>query len=73
MEKTGGRLCLMGNVPPLEIGVRGTPEMVRKAAGEVLAKSSGGGLILSVGGGVSPGMPKENIVALVKAVKRTAL
>jgi uroporphyrinogen decarboxylase len=68
-EKTGGRLCLMGNVPPLEIGVRGTPQMVREAAGKILAKHSGTGLILSLGGGVSPGMPKQNILALVEAVR----
>jgi uroporphyrinogen-III decarboxylase len=68
-EKTQGRLCLMGNVSPLEIGVRGTPEMVRAAAREVLAKADGKGLILSVGGGVSPGMPRENIMALVEALQ----
>jgi MtaA/CmuA family methyltransferase len=67
-EKTKGRICLMGNVPPLEIGVRGTPEMVRNAAVEVLEKTNGEGLILSVGGGVSPGMPKENMMALVEAL-----
>ncbi|MGA2269843.1 MAG: uroporphyrinogen decarboxylase family protein [Bryobacteraceae bacterium] len=67
-ERTNGRLCLMGNVSPLEIGVRGTPEMVRKAAGEILAKNNGAGLILSVGGGVSPGMPKENVLALAEAL-----
>jgi uroporphyrinogen decarboxylase len=57
----------MGNVAPLEVGVRGTPEMVRRAAGEILAKSNGASLILSVGGGVSPGMGRENIMALVEA------
>jgi len=67
-EKTNGRLCLMGNVPPLEVGVRGTPEMVRQSAREVLAKSQGQGLILSVGGGVSPGMPRENLRALAEAL-----
>jgi uroporphyrinogen decarboxylase len=63
-EKTNGRLCLMGNVPPLEVGVRGTPEMVARSARDVLAKSEGRGLILSLGGGVSPGMPRENLRAL---------
>ena len=61
-------MCLMGNVAPLELGVRGTPEAVGAAAKEVLAKSGGKALILSVGGGVSPGMPRENIEALVAAV-----
>lgn len=68
-EKTGGRMCLMGNVPPLDVAVRGTPEMVLQSAREVIGKSEGKGLILSVGGGVSPGMPKENILALVEAVR----
>jgi uroporphyrinogen decarboxylase len=67
--KTGGRLCLMGNVPPLEVGVRGTPEMVREHALAVMEKSGGSGLILSVGGGTSPGMPKANIDALAEVAK----
>ncbi len=66
-EKTAGRLCLMGNVAPLEIGVSGSPEQVAQAAAEVIEKSQGGALILSVGGGVSPGMPRENILALCRA------
>jgi uroporphyrinogen-III decarboxylase len=65
--RTGGRLCLMGNVDPLEIGTRGNPESVRKATLEVLDKSAGRGIILSVGGGVSPGMPKANIQAMIDA------
>jgi uroporphyrinogen-III decarboxylase len=67
-RRTGGRMCLMGNVAPLELGVRGTPDQVRQAALDVLQKCSGGNLILSLGGGVSPGMPKENLEALVAAV-----
>jgi uroporphyrinogen decarboxylase len=67
-QKTQGRLCLMGNLPPLDLGVRGTPEMVRTAAAELLAKTRGEGLILSLGGGVSPGMPRENLLALVEAL-----
>lgn len=71
-EKTGGRMCLMGNVAPLELGVRGTPEEVRSAAKAVLAKSGGSGLILSVGGGVSPGMPAANIHALSEALEQNS-
>ena len=67
-EKTGGRICLMGNVNPLEIGVQGTPDEVFQATTEVLEKSKGEGIILSVGGGVSPGMPRENILAMQKAL-----
>jgi uroporphyrinogen-III decarboxylase len=70
-EKTGGRMCLMGNVPPLDIAVRGTPDMVAESAREVIRQSDGRGLILSVGGGVSPGMPAENIRALADVVRGT--
>jgi uroporphyrinogen-III decarboxylase len=69
-EKSRGRICLMGNVPPLDVGVRGTPDMVKQAAREVIAQSGGSGLILSVGGGVSPGMPQENVLALADAARK---
>jgi len=68
INRVGGRICLMGNVNPLEIGVRGTPEEVYSATMDVLEKSNGKGIILSVGGGVSPGMPGENIRAMQKAL-----
>ncbi|MBZ5515058.1 MAG: uroporphyrinogen decarboxylase family protein [Acidobacteriia bacterium] len=34
-----------------------------------LRKVGGSGVILSLGGGVSPGMPKANIMALIEAVE----
>jgi uroporphyrinogen decarboxylase len=67
-QRIGNRMCLMGNVNPLEIGVRGTPEEVRAATLEVLEKSGGEGIILSVGGGTSPGMPRANILAMQAAL-----
>ena len=59
----------MGNVNPLEVGVRGTPAEVRAATLDVLEKSGGQGIILSVGGGTSPGMPRANIVAMPTSAK----
>jgi uroporphyrinogen decarboxylase len=67
-SRVGDRMCLMGNVNPLEIGVRGTPEEVHDASLDVLEKSGGEGIILSVGGGTSPGMPKRNIEAMLQAL-----
>lgn len=67
-SRLGNRMCLMGNVNPLEVGVRGTPDEVFNAAMDVLEKSGGEGIILSVGGGTSPGMPKENILAMQRAL-----
>jgi uroporphyrinogen decarboxylase len=61
-------MCLMGNVNPLEIGVRGTPDEVKDETLEVLEASGGEGVILSVGGGTSPGMPRENILAMLEAL-----
>lgn len=67
-SRIGDRMCLMGNVNPLEIAVRGTPDEVYDATTDVLEKSEGEGIILSVGGGTSPGMPRENILAMQKAL-----
>jgi uroporphyrinogen-III decarboxylase len=69
-EKMGHRVALMGNVPPLDVGVRGTPDDVARSARECLDKAAaGGGLILSFGGGVSPGTPPENVDALIKTAR----
>jgi uroporphyrinogen-III decarboxylase len=66
----GGRVALMGNVPPLDAGARGRPEDVARFARACLEKAaSGGGLILSFGGGVSPATPPENIDALVQTAR----
>ncbi len=66
--QVGHRVALMGNVPPLDVGVRGTPEDVKRWARGCLDKGApGGGMILSFGGGVSPGTPPENIDALLEA------
>jgi uroporphyrinogen decarboxylase len=59
----------MGNVNPLEIGVRGTPAEVKAATLDVLEGSGGEGIVLSVGGGTSPGMPRQNILAMLEALE----
>ncbi len=66
----GHRVALMGNVAPLDLGVRGTAEEVEQSAKDCLDKAApGGGLILSFGGGVSPGTRPENINALLRAAR----
>jgi uroporphyrinogen decarboxylase len=64
-----GRMTLMGNVPPLDVGVRGTTEDVMRSTRAVLEDANGHPMILSVGGGVSPGMPAANIHAMSRALK----
>ena len=69
-EKMAGRVALMGNVAPLDLGVRGTPQQVFDAATLCIQKAApSGGMILSFGGGVSPGTPPENIDALLQAAQ----
>lgn len=68
--KMGHRVAVMGNVPPLDVGVREPPEVVERLALECLDKGApGGGMVLSFGGGVSPGTPPENIDALLRAAR----
>lgn len=68
----GDQICLLGNVPPLEVLFKGTPELVQQFAVKCLeTHPDRRGLILSAGGGISPGTPGDNISALVEAVKRS--
>jgi uroporphyrinogen-III decarboxylase len=68
-RRTGGKICPMGNIPPVEIGTRGSPQEVKTATLELLRKAGRDGIIVSVGGGVSPGMPGANISAMAEAVR----
>ena len=69
-QAVGDRVCLMGNVAPLDVLAQGTPQEVGQQAAHCLSAHPGtSGLLLSAGGGVSPGTPGENIRALIAAVK----
>jgi uroporphyrinogen-III decarboxylase len=66
----GPAVCLMGNVPPLEVLAQGTPEQVaRSAQGCLRAHGGPRGLLLSAGGGTSPGTPAANLHALCQAAR----
>jgi uroporphyrinogen decarboxylase len=65
------RVALLGNVSPLDTLARGTPEQVEREARACIEKAGDGcGFVLSAGGGASPGMPAENLDALVRAARR---
>lgn len=67
------RIALMGNVAPLDLLARGTPEEVYEAARDCMVKAApGGGFILSAGGGLSPGTGAAQIDALVRAAANGA-
>src|SRR6202012_2993950 len=54
-EPVGDRMCLMANVNPLEIGVRGTPEEVQETTLDLLEGTCGEGIILAWGVGTTRG------------------
>jgi uroporphyrinogen decarboxylase len=69
-EAVGPGLALLGNVNPLDTLARGTPEQVLAEGRACVEKvARGGAFILSAGGGASPGMPAENLDALVRAAR----
>jgi uroporphyrinogen decarboxylase len=69
-EMVGERMVLLGNVAPLDVLAKGTPdEVYERAKSAIEDHPQRNGLILSAGGGVSPGTPETNIRALIRAVK----
>jgi len=67
-RRIGDKVTLMGNVAPLDLLARGTPEDVKSKA-EYCIRATNGRLILSAGGGVSSGTPADNIQALLDAAR----
>lgn len=68
-DEIGDRVCLMGNVAPMEILMQGTPEQTQQSA-QACMQAVRSGLLLSAGGGLSPGVKPENIDALVEVANR---
>ena len=69
-RKVGPDIVLMGNLPPLDLLVRGTPEQTRAATRALLTRlPDAGPLLVSPGGGVSPGTPEGNLCAILDAVR----
>jgi len=66
-KRIGKQVCLMGNLDPLEVMLRGSVQTVRQAAQGVLEiGAQGGGFLLSTAGGMAPGTPLENIQAAIE-------
>jgi uroporphyrinogen decarboxylase len=70
-EAVGDRVCLMGNVRPIETLMKGTREQVLVEAKECLRKAHDNpkGYILSSGCGLPLDTPPENVVALMDAAR----
>lgn len=68
-ERAGGRLTLMGNVPPLDLGVRGSPEQNYAAARRAMDEAGDHPLILSFAGATTTGVRPDNVRALARAAR----
>jgi uroporphyrinogen decarboxylase len=67
----GKKVCLMGNIDPVNLLLRGTPKTVEEECRRCIQIGApGGGYILSLGGGPSMETPEENMEAMVKAAKK---
>jgi len=68
-EKTSGRLCLIGNVSPVDVMLHGSPEDVRKACEECIRKGGRRGFVLSSGCEVPKKTPPENLETMVRVAR----
>ncbi len=65
-----GKVCLAGNVDPVEIMSRGTERQVEEKAKECIEVAApGGGYILMTGCDIPPEAPVENAKALLRAAR----
>jgi uroporphyrinogen-III decarboxylase len=66
---TGGKITLLGNLPPRDVLAAGTPADVERGVKEMLAPiEDRSRLVASCGGGMPPGVKSENIEAFVATV-----
>lgn len=72
-EWTGGKVALLGNIPPRDVLAKGTPEEVSETVRRTIdGVEDRTRLILSCGGGMPPGAPTENIRAFLKSARSAA-
>ncbi len=67
---TGGRVALVGNIPPRDVLAQGTPEQIAEKVREQMQElDDKSGILFSCGGGMPPAVSTENINAFVQAVR----
>ncbi len=68
-QRVGDRVCLMGNLDPVELLWRGTPASVAAAAEQAIADAVSPGFILGSGCEVPVATPVENIRAMIAVAR----
>lgn len=69
-KKYGKKLCLMGNLHTTNVMLRGTPEVVERAAKKAIDDAAeGGGFILSTGDQCPRDTPEENLCKFIEVAK----
>ena len=67
---TESKIALLGNIPPRDVLADGTPDDVERSATQMLSNlEDHSKLVVSCGGGMPPGVPTENIKALIYSVE----
>lgn len=73
-RRIGGKVCLIGNIAPIQIVRNGTPEEVKKEAKrQIEIAGQNGGYILTTGGELANGTPPQNIDALIEAIEEQSI
>ncbi len=69
VERTGGRLPLLGSIPPRDVLASSSPEEVARATrAQEASLPPGARLVRSCAGGMPPGVSSENIDAFLSAI-----
>jgi uroporphyrinogen decarboxylase len=72
-EIAGGRVCLIGNLDPVNVLMNGAPDRVAAEAERIMtAGKHGGGYIFNTGEMVPRDTPVENMEAMLRAARKNA-
>jgi uroporphyrinogen-III decarboxylase len=70
-EWAGPGVTLLGNIPPRDVLAQGTPaDVAARVAAAIKPLSDRSRIILSCGGGMPPGVPSENVLAVLSSRTR---
>lgn len=70
-KELSGKVCLMGNVPAIDVLEHGSPAKVMAACRQIIAVAGpDGGFILASAGGITPATPLEHLDAMMAAAAK---